>query len=324
MSESTGDVHYGLFLKENNFKLVEIEMSSSGQHRINRIIQTDLDSSLNTDSIQNDHEVVEIGKQIREIIDVFKIKLQNSVFALECPFAFIKKIPVDADLSEDELIDQIDWEVKQFSYSPDDEFIVDFQRLNGSGEKNIEQIIVVSIRERIVQQLRKIFVSGKISIGVIELDVFAVIRSIKANYELKAGEIIALVGIDPNGIQITVVKNKEFILTQRILPDILNETQDEFKSTSESQISKIISKELKRIILDNNLGEDIESLQRIFLYGDMVKDVIVENLQNSYNVRIDKTNPFRKLFIGPKVSVDEKVWSHPETFAVCVGSALRN
>jgi len=55
----------------------------------------------------------------------------------------------------------------------------------------------------------------------------------------------------------------------------------------------------------------------------MVKDDILENLQNTYNIRIDRANPFRRLLFAPNVSVDENIWSRPETFTVCVGSALR-
>jgi hypothetical protein len=55
----------------------------------------------------------------------------------------------------------------------------------------------------------------------------------------------------------------------------------------------------------------------------MVKDNILESLQNNYNVRIDRANPFRRLLFAPNVSVDENIWSRPETFTICVGAALR-
>ena len=55
----------------------------------------------------------------------------------------------------------------------------------------------------------------------------------------------------------------------------------------------------------------------------MVQDDILESLQNTYNVRIDRANPFRRLRFAQNVSVDESIWSRPETFTVCVGSALR-
>ena len=83
------------------------------------------------------------------------------------------------------------------------------------------------------------------------------------------------------------------------------------------------SKELKRIIIDHKLGEKIEDLSRIFLFGDLVLDPVLETLQNSYNVRIDRANPFRRLRFAPNVSVDEYIWSRPETFTICVGCALR-
>ena len=73
MRESKGDTRFGIFLKEDNLKLIEIENSLSHQFRINRIVQTNLETSLNFNSLQNDHQVMEIGEQIKEIFEMFEI-----------------------------------------------------------------------------------------------------------------------------------------------------------------------------------------------------------------------------------------------------------
>ena len=132
-----------------------------------------------------------------------------------------------------------------------------------------------------------------------------------------------LVEINPQGLLFTIIEDKEFCLSQEVTIEKLGLEVDSLESTDEEDITKFISKELRRIILDNKLGENIEGLNRIFLYGDMVKDNILESLQNNYNVRIDRANPFRRLLFAPNVSVDENIWSRPETFTVCVGAALR-
>ena len=98
---------------------------------------------------------------------------------------------------------------------------------------------------------------------------------------------------------------------------------ESLRSIDDNEMAKIIYRELKRIIQDDQLGDSVEGFSRIFLYGDNVRDGVLEKLQNSFNVKIDKINPFRNVFIGPKVIVDEKISSHPESFTVCVGSALR-
>jgi len=324
MRESKGDTRFGIFLKEDNLKLIEIEDSLSHQFRINRIVQTNLETSLNFNSLQNDHQVMEIGEQIKEIFEMFNFRVKNGIFTLESPFALIKKLPIDGWLKETELIDQIDWEVKQFSFSPDDEYIVDFERLNVSRNDSVQEIVIVSVREKVIYQLKKLFNAGKLSIGVIDLDIFAAIRAVAVNYDLKPNETHAIIEVDSSDLKFTILKEKEFYDYRELPLAKTGLSVESFAYVDENEILDIISKELKRFIVDIKVGNSIENLHRLFLHGSCVTDNLLENLQNNFNVRIDKVNPFRKLYIAPKVSVDEKIWSHPETFTVCVGSALRS
>jgi len=322
MKESKGDIRFGIFLKEDNFRLVEIENSQDHQHRINKIIQAKTDIAFDLNSINNDQQVIQIGEQIKDIVEVFHLQVRNAVFAMECPFALIKKIPIDANFSQGDVIDQIDWEVEKFSYSPDDEYIVDFQKLEKTVTAGVQQMVVVAVREKIIQQLRKMFRAARLSVNVIDVDIFSAARALEANYELKADETIALTDIDENGIKITIIKDKEFYHYRELAGGKLQVERASLKFADENEIVNILSKELKSLVVDVDIGDSVESLQRIFLYGNYVKDGFLENMQNSFNVRIDKINPFRKLYIAPKVSVDEKIWSHPEMFTICVGSAL--
>jgi len=314
----------GIYLKENNVKLIEVESSSTQQFRINKIIQSKLDTPLNINTIYNDDRLTEIGNQLQQIIRRNNLNIENAIFALESQLTLVKKIPYDEELSENDMIDQVDWEVKEFSYSPEDEYIVDFHKLQPTGRRQINEILVVAVREKIIHHLKKLFSAGKIRVKVIDLDVFAAKRAIEINYDLRVGDTIALVEVNPGRLLFTIIEDKEFCVSQEISVDKLGLDVYSLESSDEEEIAKFISKELRRIILDHKLGENIEGLNRIFLYGDMVKDDILESLQNNYNVRIDRANPFRRLLFAPNVSVDENIWSRPETFTVCVGSALRS
>ena len=323
MEKSTGEVRFGIYLKRNNFRLVEIENSSSGQLRINKLIQVKLDSSLDALTIQNESQISEIGKQIFEIFNVFHAEPKNVIFTLESSFSLVKKFPVDSNIFENELINQVDWEVKQFSYSPDDEYIVDFQKLETSEMRATREMVVVSVREKVIKQLRKMFNAGDLSVSIIDMDVFAAARAVEVNYDLKSQEKIALVEIGDKEIKFNIIKDKEFYCNFEISASQTTIKAETFGSADDNDLIRLVSSELIRIVLDFNLGEGIESLNRIFFYGLRITDSMLENFQNNFNVRIDKINPFRRLIFAPKVSVDEKIWAHPETFTVCIGSALR-
>ncbi len=323
MNENLVNIQLGIDIKGNNAKLIEVETSATQQFRINKIVQTTLNRPLRVNTICDNHKLMEIGNQLQQIIKTNNLYTQYAIFTLESPLTLVKKFPYDEDLSERDLIDQIDWEVKQFSYSLEDEYIVDFEKLQPTTRRQIKEMLIVSVREKIVHHLRKLFSTGKIQVKVIDLDIFAAKRAIEINYDLRVGDIVALVEVNSGGLLFTIIEDKEFCVSQGVSVNKLSSDASSLESFDEEEVAKFISKELRRIILDHKIGENIEGLNRIFLYGDMVKDVILESLQNNYNVRIDRANPFRRLLFAPNVSVDENIWSRPETFTVCVGAALR-
>jgi Tfp pilus assembly PilM family ATPase len=323
MSDNPVNTQLGIYIKENNIKLIEVESSSTQQFRINKIVQAQMDTPFNFDSISNDQKLTQIGNQLHQVVRSHNLNTNYAVFTLDSQLTLVKRIHYDESLSESELIDQVDWEVKEFSFSPEDEYIVDFEKLQPTTIRQAHDILIVSVREKIIHFLRKLFSTGKVQVKVIDLDIFAAKRAIEVNYDLRVGDIVALVELNPQRLLFTIIEDKEFSLSQEVSVRKLGLEADSLESTDEEDITKFISKELRRIILDNKLGENIEGLNRIFLYGDMVKDNILENLQNNYNVRIDRANPFRRLLFAPNVSVDENIWSRPETFTVCVGAALR-
>ena len=323
MSKIDHEMRVGIFVKQKDFRLVEIDKSSSGQFRINKLIQATIDTKFDYQAIQNDSHLADIGNKIFEILNLFEAGKKNIIFTIESPLAMIKKIPMDDSLSQEELIDHVHWEVKQFSYSPDDEYIVDFQKINAPNGQSSQQIIVVSVRERIIQQLKKLFAAAKLLVKVVELDIFAAIRAIENNYDLKSDEVVSLIDVDSFGMKFTILKDKNFFFSQEIPSSKLGLEKKSLMTVEDIDLARLISRELRRIVQDHQLGDSIESVDRIFLYGDLVKDGVLENLQNNYSLKVDKTNPIRNLFVGPKVHLDEKISSHPEALTVCIGSALR-
>jgi len=323
MNENPSNTQLGIYIKENNIKLIEVNGSASQQFRVNKIVQATLDIPLNVSTLCDEQQLEAIGQQLQQVVKSHNLNTHFGVFTLESQLTLVKSLPYDKDFSDAELIEQVDWEVKEFSYSAEDQYIVDFQKLASTSRRKENEMLIVSVREKIVRQLRKLFALGKVNVKVIDLDIFAAKRAIEVNYDLRVGDIVALVDVNPAGLLFTIIEDREFCISQEVPVAKLGRDVESLESADEEDITKFISKELRRIILDNKLGENIEGLNRIFLYGDMVKDNILESLQNNYNVRIDRANPFRRLLFAPNVSVDENIWSRPETFTVCVGAALR-
>lgn len=323
MRESKGAIRSGISIADDVIKFVEIERAAINQARITRIFQTNLDSPLNAFTIQNDSTVRYIGEQIGDIMQSLKFRLSKVIFTLESPFALIKKVVIDRELEDEDVIDQVDWEVKQFSYSTEDEYIVDFDRYERFHPAGLQELVIVSVREKIVQQIKKLFQAARLPVQVIDLDIFAAIRAIEFNYGLRAGEDIAIVDVGNQVLKFTLLKDREFFDYREIFPSAISQEMSSFGAFDDNNLFNVISTELKKFILNSNFSSQIESVNRIFLHGNMMRGNILEMLRNNYDVRIDILNPFREIKMAQAVTVDEKISAHPESFAVCIGSALR-
>jgi len=310
----------GVVFKEDKLKIVEIERSTGNQYRINRIIEGALDFPFTLESILENKHALDFATNLREYVDKYGFNTQGAAFSLSSDFVIVKNYPYDINFSDKEIVDQVDWEVKQFIYSDDDAYIINFQKIISSHNTAQKEMIIVAVREAVVDFIKSVFKQARLRLQILDTDVFAAMRAIKINYELRDCAICALVGIDTHKIQITIIDSGEFYYTQQVR---LKLDSAESRIVINDDIVKMISKELKRIILDRKIGDKIEDLTRVFIYGESVQEDMLKVLQNTYNVRIDRANPFRQLRFVQNVAVDKNIWSKPETFTVCVGSALR-
>jgi len=306
----------GIVLNENRMKLVEIEPSGENLYRLTKIAEKQLNFPFNTHAIAEKAHVHDIADSLRDVIEKENFSNQNAAFSLSNNLVVVKKYPIDSGMSEEEIGDHVKWEVGQFSYSSQDDYIFDYQKL----DERKNEIVVVAVKTMVVQYIRQLFSSAQIKLKYLDSDIFSAIRAINNNYEMRPGEQSALICVENSGIQFTLVEGGFYYYSYHVAFDFEKESSE---SALSDDIIRIISKELKRIIIDNKIGDKIEDLSRIFIYGELIKDETLRSLQNIYSVRIDRANPFRQLRFAQDVDIDKKIWSQPETFTVCVGSALR-
>jgi Tfp pilus assembly PilM family ATPase len=280
-----------------------------GQPLVNRITQGQLDTHFNFDVFNNRSLVSRFSDNLNQIIKGSDIKAKRAAFSLHRSFVLIKRSPIDSNFSDEDLREQVSWEIEQFILSPRDEYIVDYQRLISVGE-----VLIVAVRTSIVNYLKDIFSATDLKLEAVDVDIFAALRALKANQYFGEADKVALVDVGEQGLNFSILIGGEYYLSQEVLYPA---------EATEFGGANLISKELRRLILDNKLGESIENLNGIFLYGELVEDDVLEELQNTHDVRIDRANPFRRLRLSPDVSSDPLVRSRPETFMVCTGTALK-
>lgn len=315
----------GISFKENKLRLVEIE-NIGGQYQINNIIQKDAGLKFDFYSLSNNIEsnAAMVGRFIEETVESAGITSRDIAFILDSQSVLVKKIPLDSDIPIEEQKKQVYWEAGQFVYNSLDDYIIDYSSLVSRGRISHDELLVVIVRKKIIDFLTRIFKQTKLNIKIVDVDVFSAIRAIKANYEYQENEKIGLIDIGPESVKITLMTHGEYFLSSGFS---FVETQQEKRVVTmpdEEQLSKLISKELRRLILDHKIGKYVEDLNRIFFYGEKVQPRVVENLRNFYDLNISKVNPFRKVRFASNKVDDESIRNSSEAFVVCIGAAIRN
>lgn len=153
-----------------------------------------------------------------------------------------------------------------------------------------------------------------------DVDVFAAQRVVQSNYEVPDDGYVALVDVRKENLQISLHRNKRFLVAQDI--DFSLEDQNDAAHMDHDYLGRVIFKELRRLILDNKIGRDVEDMSAIYVYGDHVTARMVETLQNGRHLPIDRANPFQRLKTANLAGT--AAWQdNPETFVTSVGAALK-
>lgn len=239
-------------------------------------------------------------------------------FSLDSRMVLAKKLPIDNALEVNKIEDHIDWEVRQFSISPIDEYVIDFEELNSEGDESFKEMLVVLVRKKIVRFLKQIFKHTDLKLKVVDVDMFSAQRALQLNYDYNSTDKVGLIDVEDKKIHFSLLFGRSL----KLFEDFQLDRNNHFNAENQDSKTRLISKELRRIILERQFGKGIEDLKEIYLYGEAVEDSVLEELQNTHDVRIDRANPFRKVKLSSKAR-EQMEQARSECFMVAVGAALR-
>lgn len=308
----------GISLIDDQLRIVEVKKQLN-ELQIMQLAHGRVRHSFNFEVFSDKNMTRRFAEDITRLYESQKFEVNAAAFSLDSRMVLIKKIPVDKALDEDKIENHVVWEVGQFAISPISEYIIDFEELNSNHDsKPISYWLVVIVRKRIIEFIKQIFKHTDLKLKVVDVDIFSAQRALQLNYDYPTGGRVGLIDIAERKVNFCIIEGRNYFLSHDIAFPFNNR---DFEN-SEDTATVLISKELRRIILDHQLGKGVEDLSEIYLYGEAVEDRVLEGLQNNYNVRIDRANPFRKVRLMSSVK-DEIDQSRAERFMICVGAAIR-
>ena len=314
MVQGTIEGTIGISIRDTTLRMTETS-SSNGEYQVVRLSQGRVRTPFQLSSVKNSELVRKFAEDINRLYETADFETKRAVFTLDSNMVLIKKIPVDVNLSDQRLRNHINWEIEQCVINPIKDYVIDFEYLQSKKTNaDFAEVIVVIVRRSVVNFIKEIFNITELKLSAIDVDVFAAQRIFCRNGGTQNNKYIALIDVRKGNFQFSIIKNSEFVLIQDI-----DDPREETVSYDSEYIAKILSKELKKIMLDSRSEYDIDT---IYIYGDDITDGIVDALKNKYDTKIYRANPFRNIKTIDQL-VDPVVLANPETFVVSVGAALK-
>ncbi|MCA9742625.1 MAG: pilus assembly protein PilM [Deferribacteres bacterium] len=308
----------GMSLRDDSLKMTEVTFGDS--RTVTNVAESATRVPFSFESIEDRSTISILRDDINTLYETSGFSSNQIALSIDSDFVLIKKIPIDATLQQDELREHINWEISQLMINDLDHFIIDYEVLDESQRmSHTKQIIVVSIRKSIVEYVRDIFADTDLRLNTIDVDVFSAQRMITDGSVFSPDQKIALIDIRNKNLQFSILHHGFYLVVE--VPYPMDEGV-EMNTDKDEHMARIISKELRRIILDNKLGKSIEDMNEVFLYGDGVEDGIVEQLSQAHNVNLHRFNPFEKLTLSDSLNSVE-ITNHPESFVISLGAAIK-
>ncbi len=319
MANSPSENVVGVSIRDTFLRMAEV-IKSGSEWRIIKVSQSRVSMPWHCSNFEDKNLARRFADDINRLHEQADFRAQYAVFTLDSNMVFIKKIPVDPNLDGPRLREHVRWEVEQFAISPADEYTIVFEHQPAAKGQAYANALVIFVRKTITDFLKSIFVNTNLRLKAIDVDVFAAQRVLTRDNEGGDNARVAMVDVRKENLQFSILDGKEFFLSQEI--DYPVEEDGELLRREEDHLARIISKELRRIILDNKLGKGVEDFTSVLVYGDGLSPIVIEALRTMHNTRIELANPFRRFKLNGQVA-DSAVQAHPESFVVSVGAAVK-
>lgn len=316
--EPAEDGLVGISIRGNQLRMAEVVLRSA-QKYISKVASSEIKVPFDFADIRKRDNIASITQEINKLYELSGFESNKASFSLDSNEVLIRKIPIDFPLESTDLREHALWEASQVMINPLEDYIVDFYvQNNNPNDENDRILILVAVRKIIIDYLKEIFASTKLHLRGVDVDIFAAQRVVESTYDFSHDSKVTLIDIRDHNIQISVLFNG-FFMEQAIeygngYPGDKGERND--------FLSRMISKEMRRIILDNKLGKSVDDMEEIFVYGDNVDEGMIEALVKAHDVNLHRVNPFEKITLEA-TPVDPDVTKHPEAFVASVGTAIK-
>jgi len=203
----------GLDIGSHSIKLVDLA-STKGGYRLRRFAMAPLPADVIVDgAVMDSGSIIEV---VRDLISKNKVKNKSVALSISGFSVIIKKVTLNF-MSEEELLESIQWEAAQYIPFDIEEVNIDFQ-IVGENAENPDQmdVLLVAAKKEIISDYETLMTESGLETQIIDVDSFAVQTMYENLFGIDGNEVIALINIGASTMNFNIIKGPVSLLTRDV------------------------------------------------------------------------------------------------------------
>ncbi len=338
----------GVDISSTAVKLLQLS-ESGGRYRVEHYAVEPLPPNAVVE--KNIVEVEAVGEAIKRAVARSGTKLKHGAAAVSGSSVITKIIPMQGDLEEDELEDQVQVEAANYIPYPIDEVSLDFEVL-GPVPNNPEmiQILLAASRTENVEIRQTALELGGLTARVVDVEAFAMenaFRLVSDQLSVPRDAVVALVDVGATMTTLNVLRNQRSIYTReqifggkQLTDEVMRRYGLSYDEAGQAKrqgglpesyeievlepFKEAMVQQVSRLLQFFYAGSDFNRVDQIVLAGGCASiSGIAQLVEEQIGVPTVMANPLANMSLGPKVQAHALAQDAPALMIAC-GLALRS
>lgn len=338
----------GVDISSTAVKLLQLT-ESGGRYRVEHYAVEPLPPNAVVE--KNIVEVEAVAEAIKRAVSRSGTRVKHAVAAVSGSSVITKIIPIQSDLDEDALEDQVQVEASNYIPYPIDEVSMDFEVL-GPVPNNPGMIHVLLAASRVenVELRQNALELGGLTAQIIDVEAFAMENAFKLvadQLSVSRDAIVALVDIGATMTTLTVLRNQRSIYTReqvfggkQLTDEVMHRYGLNYEEAGQAKrqgglpesyeievlepFKESLVQQVSRLLQFFYAGSDYNRVDQVVLAGGCASIPNIANLvEEQIGVPTFIANPLANMALGPRVQAHALAQDAPALMIAC-GLALRS
>ncbi|MCX7798162.1 MAG: hypothetical protein N2249_06035 [Melioribacter sp.] len=303
--------HIGINLTESKFQFVEVSYKHNSFY-LENVDQVILKESLSpsiTKGLNSEHEVHLISilqDSFNKIISKKKIVSKYISFSLPHNFFIVTEIPFEPTLTRRDLIEQFKWELSiLYPHLFSENFLIQHIEVNKTSIRTEDKAIIFAIDKSIVSALNKFCNNNNLKLRFVDNAHLSSIAFLRLLRNVTKDSVILSFYIDQSF--------SSFMAIEGTYPFY-------FKMFNTTKIFDFFDEIIFQL---SKFGIDITLVNQILISGQSITDEVIIKIEEKFNCRVLKINPFEKLKVEEEMKKNPLYTSQYNSFTAATGMAIR-